>query len=155
MTSLIFVHFLLLGLRVIGTTTDTWRRCTGIVPFYTILTSAFLSITSAHFNTSDVQVMIIQWDGLRVHLKTWETPPAKILLDNSNCLCLLTVQWVCLCAVLLEYELKLISTHKYRHMLLLGFHNIHQNIRTSMAHVYPMPHQFQSNYLLLFTFFFK
>ncbi|XP_078134118.1 thrombospondin-type laminin G domain and EAR repeat-containing protein-like isoform X2 [Sander vitreus] len=32
MTSLIFVHFLLLGLRVIGTTTDTWRRCTDLLP---------------------------------------------------------------------------------------------------------------------------
>ncbi|XP_029317039.1 thrombospondin-type laminin G domain and EAR repeat-containing protein-like [Cottoperca gobio] len=32
MTSLIFVHFLLLGLRVIDTTADTWRRCTDLLP---------------------------------------------------------------------------------------------------------------------------
>ncbi|XP_049917820.1 thrombospondin-type laminin G domain and EAR repeat-containing protein-like [Epinephelus moara] len=32
MTSLIFVHFLLLGLRVIDTTADTWRRCTNLLP---------------------------------------------------------------------------------------------------------------------------
>ncbi|XP_032355476.1 thrombospondin-type laminin G domain and EAR repeat-containing protein [Etheostoma spectabile] len=32
MTSLIFMHFLLLGLRAIGTTADTWRRCTDFPP---------------------------------------------------------------------------------------------------------------------------
>ncbi|XP_068195489.1 thrombospondin-type laminin G domain and EAR repeat-containing protein-like [Antennarius striatus] len=32
MTSLIFVQFLLLGLRVIDTTTDTWRHCTELLP---------------------------------------------------------------------------------------------------------------------------
>ncbi|XP_034063282.1 thrombospondin-type laminin G domain and EAR repeat-containing protein-like [Gymnodraco acuticeps] len=32
MTLLIFLHFLLLGLRVIDCTTDTWRRCTDMLP---------------------------------------------------------------------------------------------------------------------------
>ncbi|KAM8737574.1 thrombospondin-type laminin G domain and EAR repeat-containing protein-like [Acanthopagrus schlegelii] len=32
MSSLIFVPFLLLGLRVIDTTTDTWRHCTDLLP---------------------------------------------------------------------------------------------------------------------------
>ncbi|XP_042357388.1 thrombospondin-type laminin G domain and EAR repeat-containing protein-like [Plectropomus leopardus] len=32
MTSLIFVHLLLLGLRVIDSTTDAWRRCTDMLP---------------------------------------------------------------------------------------------------------------------------
>ncbi|XP_045917721.1 thrombospondin-type laminin G domain and EAR repeat-containing protein-like isoform X2 [Micropterus dolomieu] len=32
MTSLIFVQFLLLGLRIIDTTTNTWRHCTDLLP---------------------------------------------------------------------------------------------------------------------------
>lgn len=38
MSLLILVQILLVGLRVTGTTTDTWRQCTGI-----------LILTSAHF----------------------------------------------------------------------------------------------------------
>lgn len=71
MSSLILVQFLLLGLRVIDSTTDTRRHCTGIVPFHS--------------------------DLLKLHLKKWEPPPAKILLDNSNCLCLLIGHWLFLC----------------------------------------------------------
>lgn len=34
MSPLIFLQLLLLGSRVINSTTDTWRHCTGMVPFY-------------------------------------------------------------------------------------------------------------------------
>lgn len=57
MTWLIFAHLLLLGLRATDTTSDTWRRCTGIVPFEYISPV----LTTAHFNRSDVQLMIILW----------------------------------------------------------------------------------------------
>lgn len=48
MSLVILVQFLLLGLGVIGTTSDTWRHCTGIVLFYLIFTSL-----SFHSNMSD------------------------------------------------------------------------------------------------------
>lgn len=83
-------------------------------------------------------------DGVRLHLKIWETPPAKILLDNSNCLCLLTVQWECFCVQhAVRYWLKLTSTNKYRHWMWVGFHSRHLD----RVHVYKMSHPFLSHSL--------
>lgn len=100
MSSLILVQFLLLGLRVIETTTDTWRHCTGILPFYLNSSNFSFTCISVHFNTSDAWVND-SVNGLQFHIKkNWEMPAAKILLDNFNfCIGLLFFVFSVVCTI--------------------------------------------------------
>lgn len=88
-----------------------------------------------------------------VSCKTLETPPAKILLDNSNCLvCLQYSGSVCVCSIACNINL---NEHPQTStdigsVRIPQFYR-HQNIRVNRVHVYIMSHHFGSNSLPLFS----
>ena len=62
------------------------RHMETLYRYQTILICLISPITSAGFQTFDARLMIIRCMVLGFILKSGKPPPAKILLDNFNCL---------------------------------------------------------------------